>query len=67
MHRQANGQTIVSRRGRTVVQESGILRFFARLSARATGDFYGKTEADESRFLQEVFNALRADVTARLD
>lgn len=67
VHRQANGQTIVSRRGRTVVQESGILRFFARLSARATGDFYGKTEADESRFLRDVFTALRADVTARLD
>jgi hypothetical protein len=62
-----NGQTIVSRRGNVVVQESGILRFFARLSARATGDFYGKTEVDESRFLQDVFSAVRADVTARLD
>ena len=64
---QPNGQTILSRRGRTVVQESAILRFFARLSARATGDFYGKTEVDESRFLQDVFSALRADVTARLN
>lgn len=64
---QPNGQTIVSRRGHTVVQESAILRFFARLSARATGDFYGKTETDESRFLQNVFTAMRADVTARLD
>lgn len=62
-----NGQTIVSRRGNVVVQESGILRFFARLSARATGDFYGKTEVDESRFLQDVFSAMRADVAARLD
>ncbi len=67
VYRQANGQTIVSRRGRTVVQESGILRFFARLSARATGDFYGKTEVDESRFLQDIFSAMRADITARLD
>ncbi|MGI8618388.1 MAG: hypothetical protein ACR2L6_04775 [Gemmatimonadaceae bacterium] len=67
VHRQPNGQTIVSRRGKTVVQESAILRFFARLSARATGDFYGKTEADESRFLQDVFSAMRADITARLD
>lgn len=64
---QPNGQTILSRRGRIVVQESPILRFFARLSARATGDFYGKTEADESRFLQDVFTALRTDVTERLD
>lgn len=64
---QPNGQTILSRRGKMVVQESAILRFFARLSARATGDFYGKTEADESRFLQDVFGALRADVTERLD
>ncbi|MEX1186716.1 MAG: hypothetical protein WEA80_09015 [Gemmatimonadaceae bacterium] len=67
VYAQPNGQTIVSRRGRVVVQESGILRFFARLSARATGDFYGKTEVDESRFLQDVFTALKADVTARLD
>lgn len=64
---QPNGQTIISRRGKAVVQESAILRFFNRLSARATGDFYGKTEADESRFMQDVFGALRADVTARLD
>ncbi|MGK2936080.1 MAG: hypothetical protein ACSLFE_12675 [Gemmatimonadaceae bacterium] len=62
-----NGQTIVSRRGNVVVQESGILRFFARLSARATGDFYGTTEMDESRFLQDMFAAMRSDVTARLD
>jgi len=62
-----NGQTILSRRGNVTVQESGILRFFARLSARATGDFYGKTEVDESRFLQDVFSAMKADVTARLD
>jgi len=67
VHTQPNGQTIVSRRGRIVVQESPILRFFARLSARATGDFYGKTEADESRFMQDVFGALRVDVTERLD
>jgi hypothetical protein len=67
VYTQPNGQTIVSRRGRIVVQESGILRFFARLSARATGDFYGKTELDESRFLQDVFTAMKADVTARLD
>jgi hypothetical protein len=67
VYAQPNGQTIVSRRGNTVVQESGILRFLSRLSARATGDFYGKTEVDESRFLQEVFTALRSDVTARLD
>ncbi len=67
VYTQSNGQTIVSRRGKTVVQESAILRFFARLSARATGDFYGKTEVDESRFLQDVFSAMRADVTARLD
>lgn len=64
---QPNGQTILSRRGKMVVQESAILRFFARLSARATGDFYGKTEADESRFLQEAFGAVRADVMSRLD
>ncbi|CAN5691072.1 hypothetical protein BH23GEM1_BH23GEM1_10120 [soil metagenome] len=62
-----NGQTIVSRRGKTIVQESAILRFFARLSARATGDFYGMTEVDESRFLRDVFAAMRADVTSRLD
>ncbi len=67
VYRLPNGQTILSRRGNVVVQESGILRFFARLSARATGDFYGKTEVAESRFLQDVFSAVRSDVTARLD
>ena len=67
VHGEPNGQTIVSRRGRAVVQESAILRFINRLSSRATGDFYGTTEADESRFMQDVFGALRADVTARLD
>lgn len=64
---QANGQTILSRRGKAVVQESAILRFFNRLTARATGDFYGKTETDESRFMRDVFSALQSDVTARLD
>lgn len=64
---QPNGQTILSRRGKAVVQESAILRFFNRLTARATGDFYGKTEVDESRFMRDVFSALHADVTARLD
>ncbi|HUR92348.1 MAG TPA: hypothetical protein VMY38_06715 [Gemmatimonadaceae bacterium] len=64
---QPNGQTILSRRGKAVVQESAILRFFNRLTARATGDFYGKTEVDESRFMRDVFTALQADVTARLD
>lgn len=62
----AEGQTTITRRALLVVQESAILRFINRLGARATGDFFGKTEADEARFFRDVFSALQSDVTALL-
>jgi hypothetical protein len=59
-------QTLLSRRGSLVVQESGILRFLNRLSGTAVGDFLGPTERESNRFNADAFRALRADIYALL-
>lgn len=59
-----DGQTVVSRNGAMVVQESPILRWLGALGFTAMSDFAGKSEAEENRFTADVFNALRADVHA---
>jgi hypothetical protein len=59
-------QTLLSRRGTLVVQESGILRFLNRLSGTAVGDFLGPSEREANRFNADVYRALRIDVATLL-
>lgn len=63
---QAGAQTLLTRRGITVVQESAILRFLGKLGGAALGDFVSKAEEQENRFNAGVFAAMRADVDAAL-
>lgn len=53
--------TYLSRGFRTVVKESAILRWLGALGATAAGDFAGKSEEEENRFLAEGFGAMRQD------
>lgn len=57
----AGPQTILVRRTHTEVKESAILRWMGSLGAAAMSDFQGRAEAEENRFLNESFVALRAD------
>ncbi len=55
-------ETMSIRRLRFVVNESGVMRWLGGLGATAFGDFSGRTESEENRFLQLVFAALGTDV-----
>lgn len=57
-------QAISQRQVRTAVKESAIVRWIGGLGSSAFGDFSGRSEAEENRFLTEMFGALREDVTA---
>lgn len=57
-------QAISQRQVRTAVQESAIVRWLGGLGSSAFGDFSGRSEAEENRFLTELFGALRDDVSA---
>jgi hypothetical protein len=54
-------QTMSLRHMRTVVNESAIMRWLGGLGGTAFGDFEGKSEAEENRFLVLMFEALRRD------
>lgn len=54
-------QTMSLRHMRTVVNESAIMRWLGGLGSTAFGDFEGKSEAEENRFLMLMFEALRRD------
>jgi hypothetical protein len=58
--RQAISQRVV----RTAVKQSAIVRWLGGLGSTAFGDFSGRSEAEENRFLTELFGALRDDVMA---
>lgn len=58
----AGAQTLITRNTKGVVRESAILRFLNALSSTAMSDFAGKSEAEENRFIAELFGALRDDV-----
>jgi len=60
----AGAQTLVTRRVHLVVKESAILRWLGALGTVAMNDFAGKSEAEENRFIAEVFTALQGDVRA---
>ncbi len=55
-------QAMSVRQLRTAVQESAIMRWLGGLGATAFGDFEGRTELDENRFITELFGAMRLDV-----
>jgi hypothetical protein len=57
-------QAMSVRQVRTAVRESAIMRWLGGLGATAFGDYTGNSEAEENRFLTEVFGALRQDVAA---
>lgn len=52
------------RQARITVHESAIMRFLGGLGATAFGDFQDRTEAEENRFLSELFSAMRQDIDA---
>jgi hypothetical protein len=57
-------QTLTTKNLTTTVRESAILRFLGKLGGTARGDFVGKVETEENKFLAGVFEALRADTRA---
>ncbi len=57
-------QAISQRQVRTAVKESAIVRWLGGLGSTAYGDFSGRSEAEENRFLTELFGVLREDVAA---
>jgi hypothetical protein len=61
----AGMQTLFTRRTRLDVQESAIMRFIGSLASHAMGDLDAKVEADEDRFIRDLFTALQADLKAQ--
>ena len=61
-----SGQTLLTRRGMTVVQESAILRFIGKLGGTAVSDFVSKAEEEENRYDASLFTAMKADIDAGL-
>lgn len=57
-------QAMSVRQVRTAVRESAIMRWVGGLGATAFGDYTGNSEAEENRFLAELFGALRQDIAA---
>ena len=58
----SGAQTILLRSMHLVVEESLILRFIGRLTSTAIADWQGKAEREQMTWLEEVFDALVADV-----
>lgn len=57
-----NGATMLYRKFDVAVRESAIMRFVNSLGFTAMNDYAGKVEAEENRFLAEMFGAMSADV-----
>lgn len=55
-------QTMSLRHLRLVVHESAIMRWLGGLGATAFGEYEGRTEIEENRFLAACFEALRRDI-----
>lgn len=55
-------QAMSVRQARTVVRESAIMRWLGGLGSSAFGDFEGRSELEENRFLADLFGALRKDI-----
>lgn len=56
--------TMLYRKFDVAVHESAIMRFLGSLGFTAMNDYAGGVEAEENRFLAEMFAAMRADVRA---
>ena len=56
--------TMLYRKLDLAVRESAIMRFIGSLGFTAMNDYAGGVEAEENRFLAELFGAMRADVRA---
>ena len=56
--------TMLYREFNIAVEESAIMRFIGNLGFTAMNDYSGGVEAEENRFLTELFAAMRADVKA---
>lgn len=59
-----NGPTMLYRKFDLAVRESAVMRFLGSLGFTAMSDYAGGVEAEENRFLAEMFAAMRADVRA---
>jgi len=59
-----NSPTMLYRKFDVAVQESAIMRFLGSLGFTAMNDYAGGVEAEENRFLAEMFAAMRADIRA---
>ncbi|MEP6832019.1 MAG: hypothetical protein ABJB74_01440 [Gemmatimonas sp.] len=57
-----NWPTMMYRKFDVAVHESAIMRFLGSLGFGAMNDYSGEVEAEENRFLAEMFAAMRADV-----
>ena len=64
--REGDGPTLLERRASGVVKESAIVRWLGSLGSAAVGDFEGKAEQEENRFVAEALYALRDDALAVL-
>lgn len=60
----SNSPTMLYRKFDVAVHESAIMRFLGSLGFTAMSDYSGGVEAEENRFLAEMFGAMRADVRA---
>lgn len=56
--------TMLYRKLDLAVRESAIMRFIGSLGFTAMNDYAGGVEAEENRFLAEMFGAMRADIRA---
>ena len=56
--------TMLYRKFDVAVRESAIMRFIGSLGFTAMNDYEGGVQAEENRFLAEMFAAMRADVRA---
>lgn len=59
-------QSTLGRHVKLNVQESAIMRFIGGLASHAMGDLDAKVEADEDRFIRDLFLALQADLKAQV-
>ena len=59
-------QSTLGRHVQFNVQESAIMRFIGSLASHAMGDLDAKVEADEDRFIRDLFLALQSDLKAQI-
>jgi hypothetical protein len=62
----AGAQTVLARRARLEVKESGILRFLSSLVARVFDDLDAAVEQEEAAFVRELMGAFQQDARAIL-